>query len=197
MGLLPLPLREGLGVGLLLLFSTCLMAQGTRDPFPPLDDSGFQNNMTIVGQVRKGGEVLGDGTWVAVYSNGVLRGKTMTFSQGSHTSVFYLTVAGNGPDPLVFKVYVDGEMVEVDQGVTFVSDTSLGSLSDYYYIDLPTAALGDANGDGTVNIADVTAIINKINGVPPSSFDTTAADVNKDGTINIADVTGVNNIINQ
>ena len=57
--------------------------------------------------------------------------------------------------------------------------------------------LGDANSDGSVNIADVTAIINKINGVPPLTFNETAADVNKDGVINIADVTGVINIINQ
>ena len=195
---LPLLFREGLGVGLLLfLCSTSLMAQGTMDPFPPVDDSEFQNNMIIIGQVRKGGEVLGDGTWVAAYSNGIIRGKSETTTEGSYTSCFQMTVCGNGSAPLVFKVYTDGEMVEVDQGLTFVSDAVLGSYGDFYYIDLPTAALGDANGDGTVNIADVTAIINKINGVPPATFDATAADVNKDGTINIADVTGVINIINQ
>jgi peptidoglycan hydrolase-like protein with peptidoglycan-binding domain len=56
---------------------------------------------------------------------------------------------------------------------------------------------GDTNGDGKVDIADVTAIINKINNAPPASFDATAADVNGDGKIDIADVTGVINIINQ
>lgn len=57
--------------------------------------------------------------------------------------------------------------------------------------------LGDANGDGTVSIADVTAIINKINNEVTGTFLEEAADVNGDGIISIADVTGVINIINK
>ena len=57
--------------------------------------------------------------------------------------------------------------------------------------------LGDANGDGQVNIADVTAIINYINDNEPENFVPKAANVNRDNVINIADVTGVINIINQ
>ena len=57
--------------------------------------------------------------------------------------------------------------------------------------------LGDANDDGQVNIADVTAIINHINGNTPGTFVPQAANVNRDEDINIADVTGVINIINQ
>lgn len=56
--------------------------------------------------------------------------------------------------------------------------------------------VGDANGDGVVSIADVTAIINKINGVVTGKFVEKAADVNKDGIISVADVTGVINTIN-
>lgn len=55
---------------------------------------------------------------------------------------------------------------------------------------------GDANGDGKVTIADVTAIVNRILGKPASgTFDETAADVNNDNKITIADVTSVVNII--
>ena len=57
--------------------------------------------------------------------------------------------------------------------------------------------LGDANGDGTVSIADVTAIINRINDAVTGTFVKEAADVNGDGYISIADVTGVINIINK
>lgn len=57
--------------------------------------------------------------------------------------------------------------------------------------------LGDSNADGVVSIADVTAIINHINGVDADNFSEAAADVNGDGIISIADVTGVINIINQ
>ena len=56
---------------------------------------------------------------------------------------------------------------------------------------------GDANGDGVVSIADVTAIINKINNAVTGTFVESAADVNEDGLISIADVTGVINIINE
>lgn len=57
--------------------------------------------------------------------------------------------------------------------------------------------IADANGDGVVSIADVTAIINKINNNVTGTFIESAADVNGDGLITIADVTGVINIINQ
>jgi hypothetical protein len=56
---------------------------------------------------------------------------------------------------------------------------------------------GDANGDGEVNIADVTAIINYINGNPPAGFNFDAANANGDENIDIADVTAVINIINK
>ncbi len=53
---------------------------------------------------------------------------------------------------------------------------------------------GDVNGDGSVTIADVTALVNIILGkspVPASGI----ADVNDDGSVTIADVTGLVNII--
>jgi len=57
--------------------------------------------------------------------------------------------------------------------------------------------LGDANGDGKVDIADVTAIINHINDATPVNFQPKPANVNKDEIINIGDVTGVINMINK
>ena len=52
---------------------------------------------------------------------------------------------------------------------------------------------GDVNGDGKVNVSDVTALINMILGVIPK--DTTCGDVNGDGSINVSDVTALVNII--
>ena len=67
----------------------------------------------------------------------------------------------------------------------------LKSLRAHYPIE--TALLGDVNGDGSVNAADVTALYNYIlNG------DTTylaTSDVNNDGAVNAGDVTAVYNII--
>ena len=55
--------------------------------------------------------------------------------------------------------------------------------------DLPL--VGDVNGDGEVNIGDISAIIDYILGTATDSFNTEAADVNLDGEINIADVAAI------
>ena len=54
-------------------------------------------------------------------------------------------------------------------------------------------AVGDVNGDGRVNVSDVSALINMILGLTP--MDKTRADVNGDGRVNVSDVTALINII--
>ncbi|MBO4814067.1 MAG: leucine-rich repeat protein [Muribaculaceae bacterium] len=60
------------------------------------------------------------------------------------------------------------------------------------YAEIP-AANGDVNGDGKVNVSDVTTLINMILGVIPK--DTTRGDINGDGNVNVSDVTALVNII--
>lgn len=60
--------------------------------------------------------------------------------------------------------------------------------------------MGDVNRDGTLSIADVTALVNIILGKTPagdaaSQYDLDAADVNFDGAVTIADVTSLVNTI--
>ena len=57
------------------------------------------------------------------------------------------------------------------------------------------AGAGDANGDGTVNAADIVEVVNYIMGSPSDKFDAEKADVNGDGTVNAADIVGIVNII--
>ena len=52
---------------------------------------------------------------------------------------------------------------------------------------------GDVNGDGKVNVSDVTALINMILGI--TTTDQTRADVNGDGKVNVSDVTALINLI--
>ena len=52
---------------------------------------------------------------------------------------------------------------------------------------------GDVNGDGKVNVSDVTALINMIMGI--TTMDATVADVNGDGKVNVSDVSALINII--
>ncbi len=50
---------------------------------------------------------------------------------------------------------------------------------------------GDVNGDGEVNISDVTALIDYLLSTNASGIDTEAADCNQDGNADIADVTAL------
>ncbi|MBQ3730998.1 MAG: dockerin type I repeat-containing protein, partial [Muribaculaceae bacterium] len=49
--------------------------------------------------------------------------------------------------------------------------------------------LGDVNGDGNVNISDVTALIDYLLYGNASGINLTSADANQDSSINISDVT--------
>lgn len=54
-----------------------------------------------------------------------------------------------------------------------------------------TSTLGDANGSGNVDVADVIASVNYAAGQTPKPFIFEAADVNKDSQIDILDVVGI------
>ena len=48
--------------------------------------------------------------------------------------------------------------------------------------------IGDANGDGVVNVADIIAVVNAANGQESEEFDRSAADMNGDGAITAEDI---------
>ena len=54
---------------------------------------------------------------------------------------------------------------------------------------------GDVNGDGSVNVTDVTMLVNHILGNEDENFVIEKADVNNDGGINVTDVTALVNLI--
>ena len=71
-----------------------------------------------------------------------------------------------------------------------------GPSNPGYFSEKPDFLLGDVNGDGSVTIADVTALVNIILGKDTAGqYNHAAADVNQDTTITIADVTALVNII--
>ncbi|MBO4813600.1 MAG: BspA family leucine-rich repeat surface protein [Muribaculaceae bacterium] len=76
--------------------------------------------------------------------------------------------------------YVDHTYAHIDGG-----SSNPGYLSD--------TVRGDVNGDGKVNVSDVTALVNMILGVIPKDF--TRGDINGDGKINVSDVTVLINLI--
>ena len=61
-----------------------------------------------------------------------------------------------------------------------------------------TPVTGDVNNDGSVTVADVTALVNIINGTSPIPYqdaEVNIADVDKDGNVNKNDITALVNII--
>lgn len=64
---------------------------------------------------------------------------------------------------------------------------------DFLNIEEEGGLTGDVNGDGTVNVSDVTALVNMILGVIPK--DEQRADVDGNGTVNVSDVTALVNLI--
>ena len=58
-----------------------------------------------------------------------------------------------------------------------------------------TVSYGDVNGDGYVNVTDVTILVNHILGKETEGFVINHADVNGDGDINVTDVTALVNLI--
>ncbi|MCR4959379.1 MAG: leucine-rich repeat protein [Prevotella sp.] len=55
--------------------------------------------------------------------------------------------------------------------------------------------LGDANSDGNLTVADMTAIAHHVLGITPEGFSETAADANQDGQVNVADYTAVAHLL--
>ena len=72
----------------------------------------------------------------------------------------------------------------------YANDNLAGSLSNSITIK---SVRGDIDGNGTVNVSDVSTLINMILGVVPLNY--MASDVNEDGRVNVSDVTALINII--
>ena len=62
-------------------------------------------------------------------------------------------------------------------------------------LTIPMILLGDVNGDGYVNGADVDAVAKHIVGQAPDVFYEEAADINGDGKIDAADIVLIVNMI--
>ena len=103
------------------------------------------------------------------------------FSQGGSTASSHQTVDVTGVrHTAFFEVTTQTNKYQVRD----VTETYLP------YLDVQSVP-GDVNGDGEVNIADVTTLIDYLLGGELDSFDEIAADVDGDTQINIADVTAL------
>ena len=186
-----------------LLTIVCLLLQvaaGTlaAETHWTVNPHAFQYDMTVYVQL----EVARQSDYeVAAFCGDECRGVGKLLTAADGTQLFQLRIRSNEPsgETMSFRVWKPSEEKEFwpEPTVDFVSQTVVATPSEPLVLQLDDGLSGDANNDGDVNIADVTAIINFINGTQPATFSMANADVNGDGDINIADITGVINIINQ
>jgi hypothetical protein len=105
----------------------------------------------------------------------------------NYTNLHVIAVTGDSSNPYEWK----GKVLK-----TFNQETPLG-INTIISIEAeePVYAPGDANGDGTINAADIVEVVNYIMGNPTASFIFSAADINNDGSVNAADIVLIVNAI--
>lgn len=143
---LPLPFREGIGVALLLLVGpTSLMAQ-MSDPFGEVDSHDYYSSMSLTVMVKMNGDTLKDIT-PAVFSGTQLRGKGELSSK--NPGVYFITVYGDQTgEPLHFKVFSGGRIIETDDGMSFIINDVKGSPKHPYIVDLPAPVISMTSVEG-------------------------------------------------
>ncbi|MBR0038203.1 MAG: dockerin type I repeat-containing protein [Bacteroidales bacterium] len=108
----------------------------------------------------------------------------------------WIKVAENVPADVAATVTIyEG----IEQGFYVVATDSAGNMeqkepereASLLYL------LGDANGDGYIDVGDITAIVGHIQENAPDGFVEIAADVNKDGDIDVGDITALVNLIKE
>ena len=111
----------------------------------------------------------------------------------------YTTLTWTSDNSTIANVSSRGVVTGKQKGTTTVtakiSSASGRNYSQQFKVIVDgTPARGDANGDGTVDMADIATIINYLAGVTKGvAFD--SVDVNGDGTVNVADIITVTSII--
>ena len=140
---------------------------------------------------------------VAAFVGDECRGVADIWTAGT-SKVFYLRVRSNtaSGENITFKVFDKTENSESSpitfDAVTFTNDATIGEASAPLAlkrsVDAPYV-MGDVNGDGFIDVADISAVTNNILGKTNSVFIKEAADMNTDGYIDVSDISAITNII--
>ncbi|MDO4512339.1 MAG: family 10 glycosylhydrolase [Bacteroidales bacterium] len=114
-----------------------------------------------------------------------------TLDEGVFASVPIAEMTGTGKPVDGKAYYVRARYAYGTAGSTTVNYTDYSPVLKFNYVAAPL--VGDVNGDGAVNVSDVTALINKILGT--SDYPDAICDINADGVVNVSDVTALINLI--
>ena len=89
----------------------------------------------------------------------------------------------------------DENILYLDDDNTFRYPEGAMGINAFRVCFQANTSLGDVNGDGTVNVTDVTLLVDYILGVEDESFIFENADITRDGMISVSDVTALVDII--
>ena len=190
-------LRLFVCAALLLTMSTVLHAEDSGWTVNP---NAYQYDMTIYGKLIVSDAVVTDYSnyEVGAFVGDECRGVATVNSQSGYTWL-NIRVRSNSEsgETVQFKLFdkTTGETSTLQETIAFESSGQVGQPSNPTTLTLSDKLLGDANGDGEVNIGDFTAIANYILGIPPVSFVESMADIDSNGEINVGDLTALINIL--
>ena len=162
----------------------------------------------IAGYDDNGEPILADGIFITMFS-GELVGSgysiPLMLAYADHTNpadtkCFSCTKQG---ETFTLAVYIDPEDIKTAPPGGYLgvidyqcewSPTNKYTPEGFIFLRIVLPKRGDVNGDGVVNVTDVTALVNIILG-NNTNYKTLNADVNLDGVVNVTDVTALVNII--
>jgi hypothetical protein len=137
------------------------------------------------------------------------KGSQITTSSNTNTSLTGLSINGtsdyrypsekNTWQTMCYDFNIDNAQEDVEISLGFSTSASVGAASNtLMYADnvrlLKKILLGDANGDGTVNVADIINIIGFLLG-ERDDINKDNADINADNTINFTDMVSIINML--
>lgn len=119
--------------------------------------------------------------------------KAVAYALPNPINADYQSWSWSSDDSNIAKVDSRGVITGISDGVTTVTITVNGTYSEKctVRVENPKVILGDADGDGKVDVNDVTSTINYILNKPVAKFIFKAADMDKDGKIDVNDVQAI------
>ena len=176
-------------------------------------DITFTMEMLVLGAIgyeSDGEPIVADGIIIAMstevlYGGGYSIPFKLADADHSNLDTYKEFFCTNQDKTLTVAVYIDPEVLEAAPPGDYVGDfyyisrwspTGKYGGGDYIHLHLSKSASkpGDVNGNGEVNVTDVTALVNIILG-STTDYDMLNVDVNGDGEVNVTDVTALVNII--
>ena len=170
----------------------------TGEYLTPLDGAVSGNTISAPdgASVLTLGGSSGAWTFYSSDANGYLyssKAKSLTF--GPKATKWTITGANSGYYVTNSSVGTIRYNISAPRFTNYTSDATNQLVNALLFFRVPIA--GDTNKDGSVNISDVTTLVDYILNKNPNPCDANACDVNNDGMVNIADVTALVDIILQ